>query len=379
MSQGPWFVRFAGRRSGPFEAERLRTMARRGALTRMHALSVDGRAWTPATSVRAVFNEDGSVVASGTTSLEVESDAAPDDFAGIPDSGVIELPPALPTRARLGSARVRPVVLCAMLLATVMLALPTSRDEAGAVAWWWHQGPISISVRGLAALAVLAGWVVAFLRPEPARAASVAGVAAVLSAASAASLAPWAPWASLIAPLVPIAAILVAFDAAGAASVRLMGKFALSAAGLFGLGAITFGVLRPSVWSIVSIALGAVGMGALVFAGVQAARAKAPSTDRVFWGGVVAATGAMGALFAAAFGGLAGDVPMHGAEAAAAACLVLAFATLSWAAVHETVETVHTLPRAEVAGTDAPGAPAAPPPSPAPMAWHGPDVPPPEA
>jgi hypothetical protein len=181
MSQGPWFVRFAGRRSGPFDAERLRTLARRGALTRMHALSVDGRAWTPATSVRAVFNEDGSVVASGTASLEVEADEAPDDFAGIPDSGVIELPPSLPMRARLGSARVRPVVLCAMLLATVMLALPTSRDEAGAVAWWWHQGPISISVRGLAALAVLAGWVVAFLRPEPARAASVAGVAAVLS------------------------------------------------------------------------------------------------------------------------------------------------------------------------------------------------------
>ncbi|MFM9169563.1 MAG: hypothetical protein ACKOTD_05405, partial [Phycisphaerales bacterium] len=91
----------------------------------MHALSVDGRAWTPATSVRAVFNEDGSVVASGTASLEVEVDAAPDDFAGIPDSGVIELPPSVPMRARLGSARVRPVVLCAMLLATVMLALPT--------------------------------------------------------------------------------------------------------------------------------------------------------------------------------------------------------------------------------------------------------------
>lgn len=358
MSQGPWFVRFAGRRSGPFDAERLRTLARRGALTRMHAVSVDGRAWSPATSLRAVFNEDGTVVApgaAGAMSLEVEADGSPDDFAAIPDSGTIELPPSVPMRARLGSARVRPVVLCAMLLATVMLALPTSRDEAGAVAWWWHEGPISISVRGLAALAVLVGWVVAFLPPEPARAASVAGVAAVLSAASAASLAPWAPWASLLAPLVPIAAILVAFDAAGAASVRLMGKFAASAAVLFGLGAVAFGVLRPSTWSIVSIALGAVGMGALAWAGVHAARAAAPSTDRVFWGGIVAATGAMGALFAAAFGGLAGEVPMQGAEAAAAACLVLAFATLSWAAVHETVETVHTLPRG------------------------GPDVPPPEA
>ncbi|MFM8873767.1 MAG: hypothetical protein ACKOJI_10525, partial [Phycisphaerales bacterium] len=112
-----------------------------------------------------------------------------------------------------------------------------------------------------------------------------------------------------------------------------------------------------------------------VFAGVQAARTAAPSTDRVFWGGVIAATGSMGALFAAAFGGLAGDAPMQGAEAAAAACLVLAFATLSWAAVHETVETVHTLPRTDSAGADAP----APAPAPTPMAWHGPDVPPPEA
>ncbi|MFM8816749.1 MAG: hypothetical protein ACKOHI_02520, partial [Phycisphaerales bacterium] len=167
---------------------------------------------------------------------------------------------------------------------------------------------------------------------------------------------------------------LVAFDAAGAASVRLMGKFAASAAGLFGLAAVVLGAMQPSIWSIVSIALGAVGMGALVFAGVQAARTAAPSTDRVFWGGVIAATGSMGALFAAAFGGLAGDAPMQGAEAAAAACLVLAFATLSWAAVHETVETVHTLPRTDSAGADAPPAPA-----PAPMAWQGPDIPPPEA
>ena len=68
----------------------------------------------------------------------------------------------------------------------------------------------------------------------------------------------------------------------------------------------------------------------------------------------------------------------QGAEAAAAACLVLAFATLSWAAVHETVETVHTLPRAEAAEADARAA-AALPPAPAPAAWDGPDVPPPEA
>lgn len=344
MSDGRWFVRFAGRRSGPFDAERLRTMARRGTLTRMHSVSVDGRSWTPATELRAVFNEDGTVVAPGTAALAVEGEEAPSSFDDIPDAGVIELPPAAPARARLGSARVRPVVICAMVLATVMLSLPTSRDDAGSVAWWWHEGPLAVSVRGLAALAVLAGWVLAFLRPEPARAASVAGVAAILSAVSAAALAPWAPWAAILAPLVPLAAVLVALDAAGAASTRLMGKFAASAAAVLGIAAIVVVVLRPSGWAIGSAALGAVGAGALAWAGVRAVRATSPSENHVFWGGVVAATGAMAAVFAAAFGGLLGDAPMQGAQASASACLVLAFATLSWAAVHETVETVHTLP-----------------------------------
>ena len=62
MARGPWFVRFAGRRSGPFDVERLRTMARRKALTRMHAVSVDGTTWASAVTLRAVFNPDGSIV-----------------------------------------------------------------------------------------------------------------------------------------------------------------------------------------------------------------------------------------------------------------------------------------------------------------------------
>jgi hypothetical protein len=123
-----------------------------------------------------------------------------------------------------------------------------------------------------------------------------------------------------------------------------MGKFAASAAGVIGIAAIVPVVLGPSGWAIASAALGAVGAAALAWAGVRAARASSPSDDHVFWGGVAAATGAMAALFAAAFGGLLGDMPMHGAQASASACLVLAFATLSWAAVHETVETMHTLP-----------------------------------
>ena len=126
-SAGPWFVRFAGRRSGPFDAERLRTLARRGALTRMHSLSVDGKRWTQATAVRAVFDADGSVARSGAASgIEVEEDSFAEAF---PDTGPMELPlVSAARRAVIGSAFVRPVVLCALALATVMLALPTSRD-----------------------------------------------------------------------------------------------------------------------------------------------------------------------------------------------------------------------------------------------------------
>ena len=45
MSDGQWYVRFAGRVTGPFDLDRVRTMARRGAITRMHFLSKDGKSW----------------------------------------------------------------------------------------------------------------------------------------------------------------------------------------------------------------------------------------------------------------------------------------------------------------------------------------------
>jgi hypothetical protein len=37
---------------------------------------------------------------------------------------------------------------------------------------------------------------------------------------------------------------------------------------------------------------------------------------------------------------------MDGAKAAVTACLVLAFSAVSWASVHEAVESSHLLPRA---------------------------------
>lgn len=343
---GPWFVRFAGRRSGPFDADRLRTLARRGALSRVHALSVDGKNWAAATTVRAVFNADGSVVAAGVRALELE--AEPSDFGEeLPDSGPAEFP-QMSSRRFMGSALVRPVVLCALVLATIMLALPTSRDDAGELAWWWHEGALGVAVRGLCAFAVLGGWVVAFLPPEPARAASVSAVAAVLAAAGALALAPWAPWALVIALLVPIAALLVALDAAGSAGTRPMGIVAVSSAALMGVASIALGFFWYSPWTLVGMILGTVGAGALGWAGMCSIRHKGPSAKGVFWSGIVAATGCMACIFAAAFGGLNSATPMTGAQGAVSACLVLAFSALAWATVHEAVESSHLLRGKEI-------------------------------
>ena len=180
LAAGPWYVRFAGRRSGPFDAERLRTLARRGALTRMHSLSADGTAWVAASTVRAVFNADGSVVAAGVRAMAV--DLGEERSLGEADDGETLDLPRIASRRAAGSALVRPVVLTALALATVMVAMPTSRDDTGSLAWWWSEGALGIAVRGLCALAVIGGWSIAFLAPEPARAASVAAGAAGWSA-----------------------------------------------------------------------------------------------------------------------------------------------------------------------------------------------------
>lgn len=342
LHDGPWFVRFAGRRTGPFDADRLRTLARRGALTRMHSVSADGKAWVPATSVRAVFNADGSVVAVGVRAVEVAEDDRP-DFDGIPDAP-LELPRSM-ARAALGSALVRPVVLCALALATVMLAMPTSRDESGALAWWWSEDAADITVRGLCAVAVLGGWVIAFLAPAPARAASVAAVAAVLAAAASLGLLrdPWAIFAVL---LVPASALLVALDASGSPGARTMGGATIAVAALMGTACAVTVALSPAAWAIAGASLAAIGAGALGFAGFRALKRPGPSAEGVFWAAVAGATGAIGAAFAAAFGSLAGPQPMDGAKAAVTACMVLAFSAISWASVHEAVESSHLLPRA---------------------------------
>ena len=342
---GPWFVRLGTRRAGPFDAERLRVMAQRGALTRAHAVSTDGKAWVRASTLRAVFNADGSVVATGTRPIDVEPDA--DEGAGfgaVPEGEPMELPSIGVPRARLGSARVRPAVIGALVLATAALAMPTSRDEAGVISWWWSEGALSIAVRGLSAAATIGAWVVAFMAPEPARSASAAAVAAVLAAAASATLVPWAPWAAMLGPLVALSAVLVALDAAGSRSAQAVGKVSMGASALLGGGALVVAILNGGGWEIAGGVLGLLGAAGLGAAGLEAARGTKARPGRVFWSCVGGAVGALAGMFACAFGALAGTTPMQAAEAATAACLVLSFATLAWAAVHEVGETMHQLP-----------------------------------
>ena len=159
---GPWHVRFAGRRTGPHDVERLRTLARRGAVTRLHQVSVDGTAWRSAAEIRSVFAADGTVIAGG--GAPVAGVQLGDDRLDLPDTPTEDAMPAAPVVRRFtaGIASVRPVVVAALVLATVVLVLPTSRDESGALAWWWSEGPFSIAARGMAVLAVIGGWSVAF-------------------------------------------------------------------------------------------------------------------------------------------------------------------------------------------------------------------------
>ncbi|MFO0963944.1 MAG: hypothetical protein U0625_13710 [Phycisphaerales bacterium] len=336
---GPWFVRFAGRRTGPHDVERLRTLARRGALTRMHQVSGDGVRWASALELRAVFNEDGSVAGGPAPAKELALEPTAD--LGESDAPADAVMPSAGARTSwLPTASVRPVVVAALVLATLALAAPTSRFDS--LAWWWSEGALSFTLRGLGVLMLIAGWSTAFIAPEPTRAAAFAAVAAIIAAASALPVALWAPWAAAAALLVPIAAVMVALHAGSSRASVPMGAAVIGVASVAGLAEVALAVIWRSGWSIAGAVLGLAGAVALVIAGIDAARPPTGRDSRVFVGALVGATGSMACVFAAAFGALAGETPMHGAQAAVSACLVLAFSTLSWASVHEAIDTAHT-------------------------------------
>ncbi len=377
--QGPWFVRQAGRQTGPFDLERVRTMARRGAVTRMHSLSRDGRTWEPAARVHEVFNPDGSV-ASGSSApsagaerddgpaTDAELSMAPDradrpaPHATSPAAPSVRDPassragapahsPPLPTPGHSAASPpgepavtslvpVRPVLVAALAIATVAFACPTSRGADGALAWWWSEGVLGIAIRGVSLAALAAFWSIAFLRPEPVRATLACATAAMLAAVACVPLWDFASWAIPAALLVPACAILVSVATAG----RPASATAATIAGTLSVGAVLVAgvlvILHPHAWAFVGVGLVLLGGAGTMTAAVRTVRAGSPDVT-VLAGCIVGACGGLGAVFASGLVALQGEEPMGAARAAAGAAMTLCFATAAWAFAHESVQTAH--------------------------------------
>ena len=58
---GTLYTRIRGRVSGPYNVEKLRTLARRGQLSRLHELSINGVSWQPAADYPQLFLSSGVV------------------------------------------------------------------------------------------------------------------------------------------------------------------------------------------------------------------------------------------------------------------------------------------------------------------------------
>jgi hypothetical protein len=370
--QGPWFVRHAGRQTGPFDLERVRTMARRGAVTRMHSLSRDGRSWEPAANVHEVFNPDGSV-ASGSSSggfAAGEQDPVFDAPAGravpavsladrssapaphgeraaasaLPSPRVADSPAA--RREEDGPAPgmrlvpVRPVMVAALVAATLAFGFPTSRTGDGSLGWWWSEGVLGIAIRGVSAVALAAFWSIAFLRPDPVRATLGCAAAAILAAVACAPLWDFASWSIPASLLVPVCALLVSVATAG----RPAAGTAATVAGTVALAAVlvtgVLVILHPHPWAFAGVALTLAGGVGTAVAATRTVRTGA-SDAVVLVGCVAGACGGLGAVFASGLVALDGGEPMGAARAAAGAVMTLGFSTVAWAFAHESVQTAH--------------------------------------
>lgn len=330
MSEG-WHVRQAGRQSGPFDLERLRTMAQRGALTRFHQLSRDGEEWISAAKVRAVFNEDGSVATGPTDSgASFSSTSAFEAFANM---RMPELP-ALPTAHFRGGAFGATVLwaqIAALALGTLAMVAPTSRDADGALQWWFQEGALSISVHAMTLLAFLTWWVVAFLPPNASVGASLAAVSAVLAAGSMLPAVSWAPWALPAAAVLPLAAMLVAFSTEGS---KAVGAVAITLCIEAGLALVVAGLLLAfnfSGWGLAAVLVQLAGTVALIIGAVRTKSGLSHAFALTVGGAAAMAV----TMFLASAAALAGEQPAHGAAGATSAALCVCLSVLAWSASHQ--------------------------------------------
>ncbi len=97
MANDVFYVRVRGRVTGPFELTALRTMVRRGALSRLHEVSIDGKSWSAAGGRAELFAQPvGAVTAAAAGAI-----AAPRELARMP---VVHVHSSTPTAGAAATA-----------------------------------------------------------------------------------------------------------------------------------------------------------------------------------------------------------------------------------------------------------------------------------
>lgn len=345
---GNWFVRFAGRRTGPYDVERLRTLARRGALTSLHFLSADGSAWRPATAVRAVFNADGSV-ASGPSGVGGRGDDALDGLSPLLEGEA----PADPPRHARGSrpaaspfapgvaagahlVAVRPVAIAALTLAAAALLCSVLADLPREPSWIGSGdgSRLRLAVRILQAAAVVGGIVLLALQHDRLRGAVTGAVAGVVAAASAVDAVdvPWA-CAALLAT-VPVAPML-ALDGSARETSRAIASFVALASPLAAVATLWFAFSPGSAPWPGFAAVAAAGCLSIAAGGASALGWLLPGSGRAFMlAGAGVAAAVIASMIPAALEGA--DPALR--EVAVDACATLAFGGACWAATLGAIE-----------------------------------------
>lgn len=342
-SQAQWWVRQAGRRSGPFGLDRLRVMASRGALTRFHQVSSDGERWVPAgavvpeveharsvspqRSVHQVQFDESDLLPSVPTSA-FEPPQAPPVWPDAPHA------PGVPAGAALrANATVRAALWVAVVCGALALCAPTDRAPDGALQWWTRQSAMNVAVHAMAAAVIGTWWITAALAPSSVLGSALAAASALLAVAVTLPLYAWSPWALPAGAAMAAAAVLIAHLQPRPTHTRTLAAFvlALAVALAAASGVLAMGSPFAGVWAV--LGCGLLGVGAFGL------RSSAPA-PRVFLLLVMAMAACSASQFGAAIVGLLGSNPMHGAAASVAALLSLSLAVLAWVGTRQALSAV---------------------------------------
>ena len=319
-----WFVRYAGRVTGPFEADRLRTMALRGQITGVHFLSNDGVRWRPASEVPGILEPAASPDPPAAIGMV---QAVPAD-APVPPRSV----PADPPRPSGRRAVVSGVPVAACAAALVLFAGAASAAARLPAMPEWASDPaqqLRLALRVLQAVSALGALAVLALPADASRAVVVASVSTMLAFVSVLDALP-VPWAAAAIAPVPAAAALLAIGRTFPAASRPWAVLVIAIGAASGLVAVILAHrLRGSVGiePLACAAAAAPGCIAVVVAGARA------------FGSPFKAPGSTFAWAAAGIGLCVLSVLVHSAvapgpqarEAAFAACMALGFSGLGWA------------------------------------------------